>query len=247
MGTFFYIRSDEIYFIFSFLFEASASEPESPVDSLSSSQTGRTLSDTILDALATLRRHRLGPFDLILEILNEDNPQYSYHRTEFYKVGNQKLFRILDVILASNPGKGKLKTWIRQPAALDLVCDVITEEMNVVQKAERLPGIAAITTPDFINDWTVSPSTELAPCLSRMLYVAAQTATAEEKNKKKHPDVVCIFRINSSFVAIMLTYKFLALQYIAKATELPAFDTFPRFSNTHRTVPMGDRHRTPNH
>jgi hypothetical protein len=59
--------------------------------------------DCILDVLAMLRSRRLSPFDLVLEILNEGNPQYSYHRAEFYKDGNQKLFRILDVILAGCP------------------------------------------------------------------------------------------------------------------------------------------------
>jgi hypothetical protein len=100
---------------------------------------------------------------------------------------------ILDVILANSTGKRKLRTWIRQSAAVDLVCDVITEEMNVVQKAERLPGVAAIT-PEFIKTWSVSTHRELIPCLSRILFAAAQTSIAEEKNKKKHPDMVCLSR-----------------------------------------------------
>ena len=187
-----------VYFIYFLSLEVSDSEPESPVDSVSSSQTGRSTAECVLDILAVLRSRRLSPFDLILEILDEDKPQYAYHRAEFYKEGNHKLFRILDVILANDSGKRKLKSWIRGSAALDLVCDVITEEMNLVQKAEQLPGIAAIT-PEFIKNWTVSTYHELAPCLLHMLSVAAQTSTAEEKNKKKHPDVVCIFQIKSLF------------------------------------------------
>jgi hypothetical protein len=125
-----------------------------------------------------------------MEILDENKPQYSYHRTEFYKDGSEKLSRILDAILSSIPGKGKLQTWIKKPATLDLICEVITEEMNSVQQAELLPGVAAVT-PEFIMNWTVSAHPELAPCLLRILSTAAQTPIAKEKNKKKNPEVVC--------------------------------------------------------
>ena len=74
------------------LFEASTSvsEPESPVDSISSSQTRMSLSERVQDALELLRYHRLSPFDLVLEILDKSQPQYSCYRTEFYKDGNEK-------------------------------------------------------------------------------------------------------------------------------------------------------------
>jgi len=61
--------------------------------------------------------------------------------------------------------------------------------MNAVQKAELLPGIAAIT-PEFIRKWTISSHKELAPCLLRILFAAGQTSAAKEKNKKKKPDMV---------------------------------------------------------
>jgi hypothetical protein len=69
---------------------------------------------------------------------------------------------------------------------------VVTEEMNAVQKAELLPGIAAIT-PEFIQKWTIPPHQEFAPCLRRILFAAAQTPAAKEKNKRKKPDMVCSF------------------------------------------------------
>jgi len=77
-----------IFHIFS---EISCSEPDSPVDNLSNSQMGLSLLQCIQDALALLCGRRLSPFDLILEVLDENKPQYSYHRTEFYKDGNEKL------------------------------------------------------------------------------------------------------------------------------------------------------------
>ena len=104
-----------------------------------------SLSERVQDTLALLRSCRLSPFDLVLEILDEDKPEYSSYRTEFYKEGNEKLSKILDAVLSSGPGRSKLRTWMRQPVTVDLFCDVITQEMNNVQKAELLPGIAAIT------------------------------------------------------------------------------------------------------
>jgi hypothetical protein len=81
-------------------------------------------------------------------------PQYTQHRFEFYKEGNQKLFKILNVVLANDAGKRKLRAWIRQTAALELVCDVVSEEMTCIQKEDSLHGIAAIT-PEFIKTWTI--------------------------------------------------------------------------------------------
>ena len=78
-----------------------------------------SLSECVQDTLAILRGRRLSPFDLILEILDENKPEYSYHRTGFYKEGNEKLTKILDAILSSEPGKIKLRNWMRQPATTD--------------------------------------------------------------------------------------------------------------------------------
>ena len=197
-----------IWNIFHIISVIKASEPESPVDSISSSQTRISLSERIQDALALLRGRRLSPFDLILEILDENKPQYSCYRTEFYKEGNEKLSLILDAILASTPGKRKLRTWIQQPATLDLICDVVTEEMNGVQKADLLHGIADVT-PEFIKNWTVSAHWELAPCLLRIISTAAETATAKEKNKKKNPQTVC--HCLSSFVSVWTIWTSFAI------------------------------------
>ena len=148
-----------------------------------------SLAERVQDALALLRGCRLSPFDLVLEILDEDKPEYSYHRTEFYKEGNEKLSKILDAIASSGPGRSKLQTSLRRPATVELFGNVITQEINKVQKAELLPGIAAIT-PEFIKNWSISPHQELALCLLHVLSTAAQTADAKEKNKVKKPDMV---------------------------------------------------------
>ena len=183
-----------IFDLFFTLFETSAtgSELESPTDSVSSSQSRQSLSERVQETLALLRGSCLSPFDLVLEILDEGKSEYSYHRTEFYKDGNEKLFKILNSIVSSGPGRSKLRTWMRQPVAVDLFGDVITQEISKVQKAELLPGIAAIT-PEFINNWSISPHRELAPCLLRVLSTVAQTTDAKEKNKIKKPNMVHSF------------------------------------------------------
>ena len=134
-----------------------------------------SLSERVQDTLALLRACHLSPFDLVLEILDKDKLEYSYHQTEFYKEGNEKLSKILDAFVSSDPGRSKLRTWMRRPVAVDLFGDVIMQEMNSVQKAELLPGIAA-ATPEFIKNWTISPHRELAPCFLRVLSIAAQKA-----------------------------------------------------------------------
>ena len=227
------------------LFETSSSELESPTDSISSSQSSRmSLSERVQDTLAILRGRRLSPFDLILEILDEDKPEYSYHRTEFYKEGNEKLTKILDAILSSGLGKIKLRTWMRQPATTDLFCNVITQEMNNVQKAELLPGIAAIT-PEFIKNWSIFPRRELAPCLLHILSTAAQTAVAKEKNKIKEPDMVCSPDFSSCVLSNFLLFK-IDLQCFAEAAELSTLIQFTWFCYSLRPIPMGYGMRTSN-
>lgn len=177
----------QIIFYLLLVFETSTSEPESPIADF----TRMSLSDRISDVLEILRGRRLSPFDLILQILDEDKHQYAQHRNEFYKESNQKLFKILNIILANNAGKRKLRTWIRQAEPLNLVCDIVSEEMTCLQEEYLQPGISAIT-PEFIKTWTISPHRELAPYLTRILLAAAQTTIAKEKNKKKKPEVVRI-------------------------------------------------------
>jgi hypothetical protein len=138
--------------------------------------------------LALLRDGNLSPFDLVLEILDDCNPEYTGYRVELYKDGNRKLPQILDSIIAVHTGRAKLLSWMR-PHALELVCGVIDEEMDSVNKADLLPGLAAIT-PDFIQAWTVSNLQDRAPFLMEILLRAAETSLAKEKNKIKCPDAV---------------------------------------------------------
>ncbi|KAF8872668.1 hypothetical protein CPB84DRAFT_1799050 [Gymnopilus junonius] len=140
-----------------------------------------TLISRIDEVLKLLRKGRQSPLTF--------KPQYSAYRTEFYKDDNQKLFKILDSISASD-GKRKLRSWMQRPDALDLVCEIIGDEMDAVKKVEQLPGLAAIT-PEFIESWTISDSQELAPSITRILLAVAETPSAKEKNVLKSPVAVC--------------------------------------------------------
>ena len=145
--------------------------------------------ERIQEVLTLLRGGNLSPFDVVLEILDERNPEYSGYRNEFYKEGNQKMPKILDHILAAAAGKRKLWTWMR-PYALVLVCEDIDKEMNTIAQEDFLTGLADIT-PDFIKSWTVENSCKRAPVLTKILQRAAQTSLAKTRNKKKHPRAVC--------------------------------------------------------
>jgi len=72
------------------------------------------------------------------------------------------------------------------PHALEVICGKVSDEMDVVQEAEKLPGLGSIT-PEFIKAWHVSGHQEKAPYLFEILLAAAETASAKEKNKKKAP------------------------------------------------------------
>lgn len=185
-----------IYSIFIIqLLSTPASELESILDAESDSDASsrprkiRTHSDRIEEVLALLRGARQGPFDLVLEILDEDKPEYVHHRAKFYGDNNTKLFELLDIVAANAYGRNKIRTWLKQSQALKLICDIVSEEMNAVQKADQLPGIAAVDL-EFLNNWAVSSDHEVAPCLFKILRSAAQTTRAQEQNKIKTPDVV---------------------------------------------------------
>jgi hypothetical protein len=144
--------------------------------------------ERIAKAVSVLKDGWLSPFDLILEVLNEHNPEYAGHRSELYKDKSTKLARILNSILATDSGKRKLWSWM-QPHALNVVCEAIDGEMDSVTKGEVLPGLSAIT-PEFIKSWEIPDVRERAPFLTGVLLRAAQTSRAKDMNKKKNPESV---------------------------------------------------------
>ena len=187
-------------------FETSASELDSPTDSVSSSQSH--------GPYVSFRTHS-GYTSAFTKLSSQPlwfSPRNSgWRQTWIFKLSNgilqRRKWKTLDAFLSSGPGRSKLRTWMRQPVTVDVFCDVITQEMNNVQKVELLPEIAAFT-PEFIKNWTISPHWELAlaPFLLNVLSTAAQTTIAKEKNKIKEPDMVCSCFFFLFFMRYLTTY-----------------------------------------
>ena len=86
-----------------------------------------------------------------MELLDDSNLNYWAYRNELYKEENKKLSDILElqVIILSAPGKENSTEWML-PHALEVICSKVSDEMDVVQEAEKLPGLGSIT-PEFIS------------------------------------------------------------------------------------------------
>lgn len=171
---------------YSELAEETTPQPESPT-------FRKTRTECFAEVLEIFRSNRLSPFDLMVEMLDDSKPRYSYYRTELYKAENRKLRHILDHIMSNPAGQKKLDSEIL-PHALGLICQKVTAEMDVVKSVEKLPGLNEIT-PEFINGWKVLGHQETAPILSRILLTAAESASAKGKNKIKSPTSVCIITL----------------------------------------------------
>ena len=115
----------------------------------------------------------------MIELLDDSNSKYWAYRNELYKEENKK-HEILDLIFLNAPGKEKLTEWML-PHALEVICRKVSNEMDAVQEAEKLPGLDAIT-PEFIEAWRISGHQEKALYLFEILLAAAETASAKEKN-----------------------------------------------------------------
>lgn len=173
-----------------FFFFHSPSTPSSPINHTSSPEkkTRVPRSQHVEAVLQVLRDHWLSPFDLIIAILDDSNPQYSQYRHELYKKENRKLGQIFDHICSNPAGHIKFEESILS-RAVDLVCATVSSEIDAVKDKERLPGLSKIN-PDFILGWNVSSHQETAPVLFQLLVTAAESAAAKEKNKKKSPVAV---------------------------------------------------------
>jgi hypothetical protein len=147
------------------------------------------MEENVKQALICLRNARCSPFDLLLMVLDENRDEFQPYRSRFYMESSQKMENILDAFHKTYRGRRKLRAWLQSPRGLDIMRDIVTEEMDAVQKSEHLSGVSAIT-PEFIRTWSVSDNSSQAPYLTQVLLTAAQTPAAKEKNKKKKPEAV---------------------------------------------------------
>lgn len=160
----------------------------------------------ITTALADIRRGRVSPSELLCEVLDPQNTEHDAYRREFYKEDNPLMENLLDLMMQDPKGKAKLMAWM-QPHALELMCDTVYNEMDIVKKEMFFPGVRDIP-PKFFDTWTlentVIPTAKKAPCLSAILMSAAQTRIAKAKNKLKDPAVVRFSLLNLVFIALNL-------------------------------------------
>lgn len=226
----------------------STSNEEHELD-ISIESTGDTVSSMTHESrinkiLSLLRGGRLSPFDLVLEVLDEYQPKYSSYQVEFYKENNQKLTLLLNKISSNTNGRRKICSWI-ESSGLDLVCEIVSKEMDEVQKAEKVSTLTSIT-PDFIKSWDISGRADMAPCMTQILLSAAETRLAHEKNKIKTPDAVSTLNyLLSSPLDNNLNIPE-ALQRHYKAASISEILPFIQISSPIRTFSVGNRERSSN-
>jgi hypothetical protein len=85
-----------------------------------------------------------------------------------------------------------MKSAVR-PHAIDLVCDVVSAEVDEVKESMRMT--VDEMTPEFLATWSIDSvvgrsAAIKAPVLLRVLSAAAQTKRARVENVLKSPDMV---------------------------------------------------------
>ncbi|RXW21865.1 hypothetical protein EST38_g3984, partial [Candolleomyces aberdarensis] len=144
----------------------------------------------IKSTLQTLRvQARIGPFNIVCRILEDDTPLYSSYRKKFYGPDNDTLDHLLTTIANCRQGRVKLSAWLKS-SGRSLITNIVGEEMDEVTKAEIMPGLATIT-PQYVKTWTLESHKAHAPFTIAILTAAAQTERAARENKLKKPDEVC--------------------------------------------------------
>jgi hypothetical protein len=142
----------------------------------------------IHNLLAGLRRERISPVDILLQVLDPDDLAYDRYRGNLFRDDNTKLASLIETIMSDQKGKEKLSQCM-EPHLLDFACDTVAEQMETRRKKSILPGIEAIT-PAFTESWNLDEQIDHSPFLSQILETAAQTERAKLYNKKKKPDKV---------------------------------------------------------
>ncbi|KAJ8469601.1 hypothetical protein ONZ45_g16837 [Pleurotus djamor] len=123
-----------------------------PVASTDSAQSSRLSMEDRLDlAYETLRDGRLDPLDLMIAVLDRDNPRFSSCRRAMYQfdVNKTKIVKILDAVFHDREGSDVVRAWMK-PHAINMVRDVVGKEMGDAQKVLATPTGAQELTHDFV-------------------------------------------------------------------------------------------------
>jgi hypothetical protein len=75
--------------------------------------------------LADLRRDRISPVDLLIQVLDPNDLAYDRYRGSLYRDESNKLMQLLDTIMADRAGHGKLSH------LEELACETVADEMAI--------------------------------------------------------------------------------------------------------------------
>jgi hypothetical protein len=68
---------------------------------------------------------------------------------------SRKMEDILDAFQTTYLGRRKLRAWLQTPQGLNIVCDIVSEEMDAVQKAEYLPAASGVSMLAQVGKYSV--------------------------------------------------------------------------------------------
>ena len=128
--------------------------------------------------LKILRDSQILILDLLLDILQSDNPEFMKHQAGFLVNLSGKLVKLLDCIFEDKHGH----------SAVYIISDMVVKEMEDIKTS--LKWTINSTTPDTLLTWDINmiigPLVEnKAPTLGCLLQAASQTKCAKGKNRIK--------------------------------------------------------------
>jgi hypothetical protein len=178
--------------------------PESGLDGLAresfSARRQRTSTYAKIDSLLSdLRRDRISPVDILIQVLDPDDIGYDRYRGNLYRDDSTKLHELLEEIISDHKGRRKLFDCLR-PRLEEFACDIVADEMETCRAKSMLPGIVAVTM-EFIEKWNLDEDNDSTPFLTSILTTAAQTEHVKTHNKIRKPEKVHIFSFCFSICA----------------------------------------------
>ncbi|KAJ6523940.1 hypothetical protein DFH09DRAFT_1096439 [Mycena vulgaris] len=122
--------------------------PQSDLDGLSSDsdthpfRSRRTTNayTKIHNLLAELRRDRISPIDLLIQVLDYEDAEYDRYRGNLYRDESSKLALLLEKTKEDPRGKQKLLGCMRTQL-VEFACDTVADEMKVRRSSSLLSGI----------------------------------------------------------------------------------------------------------
>ncbi|KAJ6596726.1 hypothetical protein B0H10DRAFT_1959940 [Mycena sp. CBHHK59/15] len=147
----------------------------------------------IAAVLEILRDARISPTDVLLEVLDPENSQYSYHQAMFYKQTG-RMRSLLDALIVDPRGQQMFDQWVKLQA-IDVACDVVSRQMDLMVKALSTAKSVCHFTIVFLRSWSldksvVKPANTLATDVVKILHPALNTEKGLSKNKKKMSETV---------------------------------------------------------